>query len=374
MDKLGIIEHFQGIVDKRDSKNRKHNLLEIIVMTICAVCAGCDDYCEIALFCKSKEGWFKNFLELKNGIASHDTFNRVISLIEPKQFEKCFIEWVGTTNKISKGQVVAIDGKTLRGSKDGDIKAIHMVSAWANTNKLVLGQIKTEEKSNEITAIPELLDLLDVSGCIITIDAMGCQTKIVDKIVSKSADYVLAVKGNQGSLSEDIQLFFEEKLPSKMKYVTHDYYKTLEKDHGRVEKREYYITEEIAWLLERHPKWKNLKSIGIAKSTVEIDDKKREDIRFYISSLPGNAIQFGDAVRGHWGIENSLHWVLDVAFHEDANRVRKDHSAENFAVIRHISLNLIKQESSKISIKNKRKLCGYDDDFRYKIIFGEKLT
>ena len=373
MDKAGIIEHFKGIEDKRDTKSQKHNLLEIIVMTICAVCAGCDDYCEIALFCKSKEEWFKNFLELKNGVASHDTFNRVISRIEPKQFEKCFMEWVSTTNKISKGQVVAIDGKTLRGSKDGDIKAIHMVSAWANTNKLVLGQIKTEEKSNEITAIPELLELLDVSGCIVTIDAMGCQTKIVEKIVSKSADYVLAVKGNQGSLSEDIELFFEEKLPHKMKDVAHDYYKTVEKDHGRIEKREYYITEEIGWLIERHPKWKNLKSIGIAKSTVQIGEKKREDIRFYISSLPGNATQFGDAVRGHWGIENSLHWVLDVAFHEDANRIRKDHSAENFAVIRHISLNLIKQDSSKISIKNKRKLCGYDDDFRYKIIFGEKL-
>jgi len=374
MDKAGIIDHFKGIEDKRDSKNQKHNLLEIIVMTICAVCAGCDDYCEIAKFCKTKEEWFKKFLELKNGVASHDTFNRVISRIEPKQFERCFMEWVSTANKISKGQVVAIDGKTLRGSKDGDTKAIHMVSAWANTNKLVLGQIKTEEKSNEITAIPELLDLLDVSGCIVTIDAMGCQTKIVDKIVSKGADYVLAVKGNQGRLSEDIQLFFADELPNKMKDVLHDYHKTVEKDHGRMERREYYITEEIDWLKESHPKWKDMKSIGIAKSTVQIGDKTREDIRFYISSLSANATKFGEAVRGHWGIENSLHWVLDVAFHEDANRSRKDHSAENFAVIRHISLNLIKQNSSKDSIKIKRKRCGYDDDFRHNIIFGEETT
>jgi len=374
MIKEGIIKHFKKIGDKRDTKNQKHNFLEIIVMTICAVCSGCDDYGEIAQFCRIKQTWFGRFLKLKNGIPSHDTFNRVIGSIDPEQFEKCFAEWVRAVHTISKGQVVAIDGKTVRGSKNGKTKAIHMVSAWANANKLVLGQVKTEEKSNEITAIPELLEILEISGCIVTIDAMGCQKDIVEKILKKGGDYVLAVKGNQSSLHEDIQLFFKDALPSKMKDIAHDYYKTIEKDHGRIEKREYYTTSDVEWLKKRHGEWKNLQSIGIAKSTVQLGERTREDIRFYISSLDADAKQFGKAVREHWGIENSLHWVLDVAFREDANRVRKDNSAENFAVIRHIALNLIKQDSSKESIKNKRKRCSYDDDFRYKVIFGSNKS
>jgi predicted transposase YbfD/YdcC len=366
MKNKGVKEYFECIEDKRNNKNKLHNMLEIIIMTICAVVAGCDDWDEIAVFCKAKEAWFRRFLVLENGVASHDTFNRVISMIDPKQFEKCFIEWVSSVNEITKGQVVAIDGKTVRRSGSTNKKAVHMVSAWANDNKLVLGQIKTEEKSNEITAIPELLDLLDVSGCIVTIDAMGCQRDIAEKIIDKQADYVLAVKANQGRLLEDIKLFFETEK------ATSNYFVKREKSHGRLEKREYYITSEIEWL-ETKNNWRNIKSIGMTENKVTVGDITTTETRYFITSLGDNAEIFGKAVRDHWGIENSLHWVLDMAFREDESRARKDNSAENFSVIRRIALNLIRKEGSKGSLKIRRKRCSFDDNFLYKVVFDTIL-
>ena len=318
---------------------------------------------------RGKKEWFRSKLGLKleNGIPSHDTFERIFAMIEPKEFEKCFIEWIKEVKLLTIGETISVDGKTICASRETNKKAIHMVSAWANSSKMVLGQLRTEEKSNEITAIPNLLDLLEIKGCIVTIDAMGCQKDIATKIIEKEADYIFGLKGNQSNLHDDVKLYFEEFLEKKDQYPEIHSRKTLEKGHGRIEKRLFYLTSEIDWLYQ-NSEWKGLASIGVVRSIVEEKCLIRTENRYFSTSLTG-IDTFARSVREHWGIENSLHWVLDVAFNEDNCRMRKDNSGENFAVVRHIALNLLKQDKSKLSMKANRHKCAYSDKFLYKILF-----
>ena len=361
-------EYFAGLTDTRQAKKVKHNLLEIIVMTICAVIAGCEAWEDIADYCRVKQDWFQSRLgmKLQNGVPSHDTLQRVWGMIEPKEFEKCFRSWIRSVCTVTGGEIVSIDGKTLNGSKDAKKSAIHMVSAWANKNQLVIGQISTEEKSNEITAVPQLLDLLDVKGCIITADAMSCQKKITAKIEEKQADYVLALKDNQLNLRRDGADFFDEVLnhPKELAKLQHTH--TIDKGHGRIETRDYYLTTDIDWMLYGEG-WHNLKSIGIVISNVESGGKKTTEKRYYISSLT-SVQSFSKAVRSHWGIENSLHWCLDVTFHEDDSRMRKDNTAENMAVVRHFALDALKLHPAKMSIARKKRHCSYDAEFLAQVL------
>lgn len=358
-----MMKHFENITDTRQPWKVEHNLLEIIVMTICAVISGCEYWEDIVDFCQVKAQWFqkKMGLELKNGVASHDTFQRVFQMIKPEELETGFLSWVRSVTCLTKGEIVSIDGKTIRGSREAKTKAIHMVSAWASANQAVLGQVKTEEKSNEITAIPTLLEILEIKGCIITIDAMGCQKDIAAKIVESEADYVFGLKGNQTGLHDDVRLYFEtEKTGAKT--VTRD------KDHGRIETREYFLETEIEWLHQKQD-WAGLNAIGMVKSCVWEKDVLREESRFFITSLV-DVNTFARAVRAHWGIENSLHYCLDVVFHEDACRTRKDNSAENFSVIRKIALNILKNFPAKMSLRRKRFKCEYDADFMAEVLLS----
>lgn len=372
LQKGSVLRHFFKVNDFRQEYKVKHNLIEIIVMTICAVISGADDWVEVEMYCKARKDWLKTILELPNGIPSHDTFQRIFRLIDPEQFRKCFLTWAREVARLSNGEVVAIDGKTLRGSKDGDIRSpIHMVSAWANTNSMVLGQVKTDEKSNEITAIPRLLEVLQIKGCIITIDAMGCQKDIAEKIIEKEADYLLALKGNQGNFYEEVKLFFDDCMQNNFKEYNIDFYTERNKDHGRYEIRKCFVTSEIQWLSEKK-NWKNLKSIAMVESTRIIKEKTTVEYRFYITSLAADAKQIGKSIRAHWGIENSLHWCLDVTFKEDSLRLRKDNGPENMAVIRHVALNLMKNDPSlaKLSMKKRKKYAEWSHDYMVKLVFG----
>jgi predicted transposase YbfD/YdcC len=351
-----VKEHFEEITDPRQPWKTDYNLLEIVVMTICAVISDCEHWEDIVDFCRVRENWFREKLGLilENGIASHDTFQRVFQLIKPEEMEAGFLSWVKSITEKTKGEIISIDGKTVCGSRDTKAKAIHMVSAWANANQLVLGQVKTDEKSNEIKAIPTLLEMLELKGCIVTIDAAGCQKKIAKQITEAEADYVFGLKGNQESLNDDVRLFFETEDVAK-KIVTRD------KGHGRIETREYLLETEIDWLYQKLD-WAGLNAIGMVKSSVWEKDSLREETRYFITSLT-NVETFAKAVRAHWGIENSLHWCLDVVFHEDACRTRKDNSAENFSIIRKIAFNILKNFPIKMSLARKRKKCLIDPDF-----------
>ncbi len=365
-----LIEAFQGLKDPRVERHKRHTLEDIMVIAICAFICGADKWTEVEEFGIAKEAWFKQFLALPNGIPSHDTFGRVFAQLCPEIFQQCFLSWVQSISEITKGEVVAIDGKTLRRSYDkaNNKAAIHMVSAWATNSGIVLGQIKTEEKSNEITAIPNLLKLLEISGCIVTIDAMGCQKSIAKEIRQQDADYVLALKGNQGSFHEDVKLFLDTARKNNFEEMSGDYYETLDADHGRIEIRRYWITTNIEWL-EQKEQWPDLRSIGVAESERQIGDQVTVERRYFISSLENNAKQFGSAVRKHWGIENCLHWTLDVAFREDENRVRKGGAPENMAMLRHIALNLLKRETTlKRGIRTKRLKAGWDESYLLKVL------
>ena len=364
-EKPRIIEHFSSLTDPRILLKTRHKLIDIIVITLCAVLAGADEWTEIAEFGRIKEKWFRTFLELPFGIPSHDTFGRVFSMIRPEEFEKCFLDWVRAAFQTIAPQVIAIDGKTLRHSYDrsSNKAAIHMVSAWATENRLVLGQVKTEEKSNEITAIPELLRVLALKGCIVTIDAMGCQREIVKQIVEQGADYVISLKGNQGTLHKEVELLLQSAKENGFKDLSHDTCETTDGEHGRIEIRRFTTTGEVDWF-EDKSKWEKLTSFGMVESERQIGDKTTRDTRYYISSLPSDAKTFAQASRGHWGIENGLHWSLDVAFREDESRIRIGHAATNLGIIRHFALNLIKQDKTrKIGVKGSRKKAGWDDNY-----------
>ena len=356
-------------------RTKRHKLLEIISIAICAVICGADDWVEVENFGVQKVDWLRTFLELPHGIPSHDTFGRVFAKINPEEFQKSFMEWVQAINQLTQGQVIAIDGKQLRGSHDQGRgqKAIYMVSAWAEANHLVLGQQKVAEKSNEITAIPHLLQLLEISGCIITIDAIGTQTKIAKLIVEQEADYILAVKENQGKLYQDLTALFEYDRERNFQDAPYQYAKTVNKDHGRIEIRQCWSTSDPEYLenIRNRNNWKGLTSLVMIEAERIIDGKSSVEVRYYISSLESDAERILASVRGHWSVENSLHWTLDIAFSEDQNRVRKDHAPENLAVLRHMALNLLKQEkTAKGGIKAKRLQCGWNEKYLLKVLEG----
>lgn len=366
-----ILECFSELTDPRLDRRKRHGLEDIVVLAICGILGGADDWVGIEAFGKEKYQWFKQFLSLPNGIPSHDTFGRVFSLLSPDEFQACFTRWIHAVAIKTQGQVVPIDGKTLRRSHDcgRGQSAIHMVSAWASENRLVLGQLKTEAKSNEITAIPELLQVLDISGCIITIDAMGCQKNIAEMIIKKEADYVLALKANQENLFKEVMAAFAKAESQNFQDPTIDYYETITKDHGRLDIRRYWVMTNLSEF-KHIAAWENLRLIGMVESERTVRDKTKIERRYYISSLEKNASLFAKAVRLHWGIENSVHWVLDIAFREDESRVRKGHAPENLAVLRHIALNLLRDDSTPLGIKNKRLKAGWNTDYLTHLLWG----
>ena len=360
-----FIDYFSDIPDPRLDRKKKHKLIDIFLVTLCAVLTGADTWVEIEQFGNVRLKWLRKFVDLENGIPSHDTFGRVFSLIDPDEFAATFLGWVSHLCQESKNKLVAIDGKTLRCSHDksNGKAAIHMVSAWAVENKLCLGQCKTSEKSNEITAIPEILNLLDLNGCLVTIDAMGCQQKIARQITAKGGDYVLGLKGNQAKLRHAVEQFFDCAVDDQFAYLDSDYHKTVEKGHGRIETREYWIAAEPSF--EVGDEWGGLKAVGMVKSERLIGNELECETRYYICSRMMSAQMFACAVRGHWGIENSLHWVLDVVFREDDCRIRKGHAAESMSVMRRLALNMLRQEKTicKVGLKAKRHRCAIDGKY-----------
>lgn len=362
-----ISKHFISISDPRIPNKTQHPLLSILTIVLCAVISGSEDFYDIEEYAESKREFFETFLDLPGGIPSHDTINRVISRINPKEFSDCIIEWTNTLSGKMKG-VIAIDGKTLRRSYQDASKAspLHIVSAWSSENGIVLGQVQTDKKSNEITAIPRLLELLDIKGSIVTIDAMGCQTAIAGKILAGGGDYLLALKENQKGSLDSVKYLFDWEMRHGFRGVCHTENHSLDKGHGRIETRRTFAIGELDTIegLDFRTKWPGLQSVAMVESTREINNVSTTERRYYISSLPANARVIGDSVRSHWGIENSLHWVMDVTFHEDYARNRKDHSAANMATMRRFALNLIKQDkTTKGSIKVRRKRAGWKDEY-----------
>lgn len=368
-----IAKHFGKVKDPRKERTKRHKLLDIILIAICGVICGADSWVDIEVFGKSKKDWLKTFLVLPNGVPSHDTFGRVFAAINPEEFEKSFMEWVQAINELTQGQVIAIDGKQLRGSHESENgkNAIYMVSAWAVENQLVLGQRKVDEKSNEITAIPKLLKLIEIAGCIVTIDAIGTQTKITKTIIERDGDYLLAVKENQGHLYEDIHDLFEEDQLYNFEDAPYSYAKTVNKDHGRIEIRQCWSISDPEYLatIRDRERWHGLKSVVMIMSERHIGEKTEQQTSYFITSLESVAEKILKVKRSHWSIENRLHWVLDIAFNEDHSRVRKDNAPQNFAVLRHTALNLLKQEkTAKGGIKAKRLQCGWDTDYLLKVL------
>lgn len=412
---INLLTYFSDLPDPRIDRTKRHKLIDIVGVAICAVICGADGWAAIEEYGQAKERWLRQFFELPHGIPSDDTFRRVFSALSPAHFRECFLDWVHALRSQTAGEVIALDGKTVRRSYDrGDNKAaIHLISAWASANHLVLGQLKTKDKSNEITAIPDLLHMLAIKGSLITIDAMGCQTAIAAQIIEQGADYVLALKGNQGSTHQQVVEFFTQfpgpKPPStpptdqeterlqpqaapqlldlaaqqaqvqKRAQQQHAWehaaagHETVDGEHGRLEIRRYWQVTDLSWL-EARSHWKHLHSIGMVEAERHVGEQITIERRYYLSSLKADLPRFAEAVRGHWGIENSLHWVLDVTFREDECRIRKGAAPENFAVLRHMAVNVLNQDSSgKRSLKMKRYRAGWDDNYLAQLLLSESV-
>lgn len=372
-----ITEHFATLADPRVERTKEHQLLALLTIALCAIISGADEWVAMEEYGKAKRAWFDTFLDLPSGIPSHDTFGRVFAALDPDQFQRCFLAWIQSAVTLTDGEVIACDGKMVRRSHDRGAgkAAIHMVSAWASANRLVLGQVAVDEKSNEITALPALLALLMLKGCIVTIDAMGCQTAIARTIIDREADYVLALKENHATLYHEVVHLFADAEATGFADYDHDAAETMDGGHGRVEVRRYRTISDPATMAHVDPagEWAGLRSIGM----VEAERREKggagtgtRERRYYLTSLT-DAATFGRAVRGHWGIENGLHWVLDIAFREDESRARAGASAANLVVLRHIALNLLKKEATaKVGIKNKRLKAGWDEHYLLKVIAG----
>jgi predicted transposase YbfD/YdcC len=370
-----LSEHFSELEDPRSDSGKRHLLLDIIVMAVCAVICGADNWVEVELFGQTKEEWLRTFLELPHGIPSHDTFGRVFRLLDPESFQRCFRSWIETVQTITQGQVVAVDGKTLRRSHDRTLgkAAIQMVSAWATANRLILGQTKVSEHSNEITAIPELLEVLDLAGCIVTVDAIGCQREIAAAIIDQKADYVLALKKNQVDLYTEVVGLFEYAQEIGFRDVEHDFHQALNKGHGRIEERQCWTISDPEFLdyLRQFGDWPDLDTIVKVLAERRVGTEVTQKTRYYITSLGNDAKQALYAARGHWRIENQVHWVLDVVFREDDSRIRKGNGAQNFAILRHVALNLLRQErTAKVGVKAKRLKAALDEEYLLRVLMG----
>tara|TARA_B100000029_G_scaffold506757_1_gene590068 strand:+ start:114 stop:1253 length:1140 start_codon:yes stop_codon:yes gene_type:complete len=368
----GLLDYLADIPDPRIERRKEHRLIDILLIAVCGAICGADNWVHIAEFGRSKYDWLKTFLDLPNGIPSHDTFGRVFARISPEHFQDCFTAWVQSlTPKLAEeGEIVPLDGKTLRRSYDtaSGKAAVHMVNAWAVKSRLVLGQFHGEESLEEIAIIPELLRALDLKGCIVTTDALGCHKSTAEQVVGQGADYVLAVKENQPKLHAHLQQVFDRADDQLHADLAVDYWVTQDDKHGRCETRHYWTTDQIE-AFAGHTHWPGLRLFGMVEATRHIGDHLSVERRYYISTLDNDAQRFGQAVRGHWAIENSLHWVLDVVFNEDQSRVRMGNGPENMAVLRHIALNLLQQEkSSKNGIQTKRLKAGWDNKYLAKIV------
>jgi predicted transposase YbfD/YdcC len=349
--------------------------MELLLTAVCAILSGADNWAAVALWGQTKLVWLRQFLPFAHGVASHDTFGRVFSLLNAAVFEGCFIGWMRSVCGAFDGLQVALDGKTVRRSQSAGQKAIHLVSAFAQDLGLTLGQVKTAEKSNEITAIPELLDALLLKGCIVTIDAMGCQKAIAAKIIAQECDYALMIKNNQPTLAATIEGFFDGAERNGYAGVSHTRAEWIEKDHGRIETRRCIVIDDLSGVMDRLEGWKSAKTLILVESVRDCDGVLSTERRYYLCSRQADAVHLGQVVRGHWGIENGLHWSLDVVFGEDQARMRQGHAAENFSLLRRMALNLFRQEKSvKAGIKNRRLLAASDDNYRQKLLNSQALA
>jgi predicted transposase YbfD/YdcC/predicted DNA-binding protein (UPF0251 family) len=367
-----IQDHFVELTDPRRRKV-VYPLINVVTIAICAVICGADDFVSIAEYGRKKRKWLSQFLDLSSGIPSHDRFNAILGALKPAEFEACLLSWITALHEITAGQIVAIDGKTLRRSFDAasSKSAIHMVSAWATANQISLGQVVVDEKSNEITAIPQLLKMLEIKGCLVTIDAMGCQTTIAQTILDAEADYVLAVKTNQRTLYDGLAWFFCYNGTFNYQGVPVSRHKTEEEGHGRRETRSYFVCDVPDDLPDRD-RWPKLKAIGMVVSETWCNGKLRYEQRYYILSKKLSARRFAAAVRGHWSIENRLHWQLDVTFQEDQSRLRRGHADANFSILRRTALSLLKNNHAlKVGVKNKRLAAGWNDEYLEQVLFGQ---
>jgi predicted transposase YbfD/YdcC len=374
-----LVAHFAHVPDPRINRQKDHDLVDVLVIAVCTLlCAG-ESFNDREDFGKAKHDWFKTFLRLRNGIPSHDTFNRVFAAVDPQQFLDCFLRWTQSLREAVAQEIVALDGKALRRALNRDQSVKYIVSAWAESNGLVLGQLKVADKSNELTAVPELLRVLELSGCIVTLDAMGCQKKIAREITEADADYVLALKGNQETVHEEVRSFLDTTLLEQQsprpvgaklskEAATLASLETVEKDHGRLEIRRYYQSEQLDWFADRR-KWEGLKSVGMVESVREAEGKTTVERRYYLASLPLGVETFARAVRSHWGVENKVHWIMDVCFREDQSRARAGYAAENLATLRRLALNLLKRDKTKKrGIRGKQLNAGWDHAYLLRLL------
>jgi predicted transposase YbfD/YdcC len=365
-----MARHFATLEDPRSATQSRHKLIEMIIIAIAATLGGTDGWVGVETFAKAKEAWLRTFLELPYGIPSHDCFGRVFALINPEQFAACFRQWSAAVAELIPDEIIAVDGKTLRRShaRGKGLAALHLVSAWATANRVVLGQVATDAKSNEITAIPRLLQWLKLEGCIVTIDAMGCQTKIARQIIDQGGDYVLSLKGNQETLAAEVEDAFIEADANDYADCDTDFIETVERGHGRIETRRYRTLGDLSGV-PRSAQWAGMNMIGLVESRREVAGKITIETRYYIGSIGTSAARFARTVRGHWGIENGLHWNLDISFREDECRVRDPVARENLAVLRHLALSRLKNDDTKLGIQNKRLRAACNEDYLAKLLF-----